>query len=261
VTLSRIVHWYDVNRWNVGVARQEYRDVTLCAGRDERFAASQAGEFRGQHGVVGDQDAPRVGGTASEGVSSLLDLASGHVARFPAPPWHRIEPYHDEVGEGDDRFEVLSDHLLIRSVWPEHALGKIDEREVVIAGNDEDRARQLVQELSSSRELGLARSLCEIARDDNEVGPPFPHIDKQGLGPFLDVGPEVKVRDMGDHRHSSIMASRDGGASGELAASGPARIPGRASKVRSDPCESPIRVKERTMTAAQPGRPKGLHSA
>ena len=96
----------------------------------------------------------------------------------------------------------------IAAIWVEKSRGEVEERHVVIPGDDEQRKRQAIEKLASLPELAAARPLCEVARHGDEIRRDrFDGPDERRDEPRIDAA-EMNVGEMDDRSHRIRSAAR-----------------------------------------------------
>src|SRR5436190_17206837 len=106
------------------------------------------------------------------------------------------------------RLEVGLDDATVLAERAEKALPDAVQRHVVIARNDDLRARQAIEKGACVLELALAGALREVARDDDDIGLRVAHGREQRLDQLGVDAAEVKVGEVNEGSHGRAFLSR-----------------------------------------------------
>jgi hypothetical protein len=121
--------------------------------------------------VMRHHDSQLASRTRSEALRDALDLARRDFAVLVPVRPRRVDAEHHEVVRLVGRFEVGAEDTRIRAVGPEHARHEVEERDVVVAGNgDQRRGRQPLDQPARGIELGAFRALRDIPGEHYQIG-------------------------------------------------------------------------------------------
>ena len=121
-----------------------------------------------------------------------------------------VEPNRNHLRVLEYRLQILGDVAAIAAVRIQQPRRHVEERHVVVAGDDESRGRQLIEKGSRLLELAAPGALREVARDCDEIRSDLvDRADERLHEPRVDAA-EMNVGEMhdGPHRVSSEAAPR-----------------------------------------------------
>ena len=87
-----------------------------------------------------------------------------------APPARCLHALHQQPGALVHRLEFIAEGGAVAAVRRQQAQQRIQHREIVVAGDADERQRQTIDEAPGCRELRGPRALRDVARDHQQLG-------------------------------------------------------------------------------------------
>lgn len=139
------------------------------------------------------------------------DLLHRHFAVLVAVRPRRVHAEHEQVRRLERGFQFRAEHALMIRVRIAQPRERVEERNVVIARNDERRRRaERIDERARRRELGSARALRDIARQHDEIGRERIGETQQRRDDERPFGAEMGIGNLQQHGHERFACAASG---------------------------------------------------
>ena len=142
---------------------------------------------------------------------------------LPPPGRHGVEADDHQARKRDNRFELAGDVARVAPSLRQEAARQVDEGEVVIPHDGQHGAGKPIDERPGLLELTWSCPLCQVSRDDYEVGADDLDVGQQRLDQVRAVGTKMDVGQMDDYGHVSANAGRALGSTADREIPGPVR--------------------------------------
>src|SRR5260370_5189335 len=112
-----------------------------------------------------------------------------------------VEAQERDLVIGEEGLQLRADVTAIAGEPSDKALDDIVERNIVVAGDDDDGPGQSLEKGAGGGALPTPGALRQVAGDDNDVRLRLRYVGQQALGRGLVVPPEMQIRQMSDRSH------------------------------------------------------------
>lgn len=124
--------------------------------------------------VVRDHDPRDLRRDMAEPLAKMRDLAPRHASPLESTRMRRVDPHDGDLVVGVERLEVAADVAAVVGQRKHETGENIVKRHVVVAGDDDQRARESLEELARLPKLAAAGALRQVARNRDDVGTDLP---------------------------------------------------------------------------------------